>query len=207
MKAILIDEPSPSDGGALLQGQLDALAQHGVRGMLRVGRPGGHTPKGVTSLIRAQHQGPDDLHSFFAAGPHLVGPIILIQGRVPVTPAMLAPLIAHPSPAAVAVDRGWRKANIDPPPGAILTEEEHGFIIRLSAGLMPEAAQGAFMGVMRFDAPLMGRLWAQYLNARASGGLPGHGEADLSGVGLTDLLNVAIADEERFLAVPFDSRT
>ena len=207
INAILLDEPGPADREAL-RTTARSLAAHGVHALYRISAQRGSTPKGVIDVIRPQHRGPDDLLSLFSMGPRLMGEIIVIQGRVAVSQQIIGALLATPSPGAMTVDRRWRDSDTPPAPGALYTEEEHGYINRLSADVLPQLAHGVYGGVMRFDAPLTARLWGLYLFARAQGRIPlPTGGVDLADAGLHDLLNAAIEHEERLLAVPLDDRT
>ncbi|MFN3200419.1 MAG: hypothetical protein ACE366_18620 [Bradymonadia bacterium] len=202
MKAILIDEAHASDHD--LTPLLEALSSHNIDTVIRVGAAG-PTPKGVHNVIRSGHRGPNDIHSLFALGSALMGPFIVCLGRPSVTSGQLARVLATPSPGALAVSHRWRNAGETPPAGTFLTQEEQGYLMRLSTQLDPMTATGVSRGILRFDAPLTARLWGLYLYACSQRKLPGTAAVGTwDSVGLSDLINVSIEDEERFLAVALD---
>ena len=76
-------------------------------------------------------------------------------------------------------------------------------ILRAGKKVGPDYACGEFIGLARFDAPMVARLWALYLETLADGDdKPFIDAPTLRKAYLTDLINAAIQQGEQFGIVP-----
>jgi choline kinase len=206
-------------GRPMLHHQMRALRAHGIsefviiRGYLG-DRIVPDAPEGVRFVDNTDFKNNNILMSLFTAGPNLVGDCVVGYADIVYHPDVVRAVLSSPAPGALIVDRQWQTAyegRTDHP----VTEAELCRLNRSLPGLVeevgkqvgPGGAYGEFIGLARFRAPLVARLWAHYSAALYRGVDAPLGNApSLRKAYLTDLVNEAIADGEYFAAVPIDGR-
>lgn len=206
-------------GRPMLHHQMRALRSHGVqefviiRGYLgdRI-RP--DSMEGVRFVDNTDYLNNNILVSLFTAGAELAGDCVVSYADIVYHPDVVRAVLSSPAPGALIVDRRWRdtyEGRTDHP----VTEAELCRLNRSLPGLVeevgkqvgPDGAYGEFIGLARFRAPLVARLWAHY-SAAVHRGLdaPFGAAKTLRKAYMTDLINEAIADGEYFAAVPIEGK-
>lgn len=206
-------------GRPMLHHQLRALRENGVREIVIIRGYQGHRivpddPTGIRYVDNRDYLNNNILMSLFTAGAELAGDCIVSYADIVYHPDVVKAALSSPAPGALIVDRRWRDAydgRTDHP----VTEAELCRLNRSLPGLVdevgkqvgPQGAYGEFIGLARFRAPLVARLWAYYSAAlhRGEDTPIGHAKS-LRKAYLTDLLNVAIGEGEAFAAVPIEGR-
>ena len=204
-------------GRPMLHHQLRALRLHGIRDIVIVrgylgDRIEPDRPEGIRFIDNpnyAQHQ---ILLSLFAAGSAFTGDCIVSYADIVYHPKAIAALLHSPANATLVVDRRWQHAydgRTDHP----ISEAELCRTVRQSDRLVEEVgkqvgpgrALGDFIGLARFRAPYVARMWARYARALAEGMERPLGNArSLDRAYLTDLLNVGIAEGDNVYATPIE---
>lgn len=193
-------------GRALLHRQVDALRAAGVRDILviRGYKAGSVQAPGVRFVQNHDYASNNILESFFSAGDELVGDLVVSYGDIMYQPKVVQALVRCHHPATLVVDQGWQtiyEGRTDHPVAqAELCEISNlGLVTRVGKQVGPERAFGEFIGLARFGAPMMARLYARYLQARQRGLDAAYGHApSLRMAYLTDLINDAIDHGEAF---------
>lgn len=190
-----------------LHHQVDALNAHGVRDIVlltgRAGRSARAPGVKVVCGDEVAHQG--QLAQLFSVGPGLVGDVLLIVGDMLYSHEAVEALLACPAPGALIIEKQWSPLFGDRAPE--LCAEDHGWVTRISPELDHNRAFGAFTGMACFEGPLLGRLWARFARARAQGADARYQDAaSLNEARLAHLINEAVEDEERLVAVPVEDR-
>ena len=210
-------------GRPILHHQLRALRHHGINEIVIVrgylgDRISPDVPDGVTFIDNPNYASHQILLSLFAAGTAFTGDCIVSYADIVYHPDAVATLLASPASATLIVDRQWQRAyegRTDHP----LSEAELCFTTRQTERLVRKVGKrtsedegsrkplGEFIGLAKFTAPYVARMWARYDRALARGRDQPVGRAtSLDRAYLTDLLNVGLAEHDPIIAATIDGR-
>lgn len=206
-------------GRPMLHHQLRALRASGVQDIVIIRGymgdrivPDEH--EGVRFVENRHYADHNILMSLFSAGAEFTGDCIVSYADIVYHPDVLRSLLSSPAPGALIVDRQWQGAyagRTDHPVSEAelcrLNRHLPGVVEEVGKQVGPAGAFGEFIGLARFRAPLVARLWAYYSAAVHAGvDAPLGAAKTLKRAYLTDLLNTAINAGEYFAAVPIDGR-
>ena len=142
------------------------------------------------------------LESLFCAGPLLCGDVIVSYGDILFHPGIVKGLMGIHTPATLVVDRMWARTyegRTDHPveQAELCRINNYGLVSRVGKAVGPDGAVGEFIGLARFGAAVVARMWARWQRALARGPEQPYGTApSLRRAYLTDMLNEAIEDGE-----------
>ena len=199
-------------GRSVIQHQIKMLADHGIDDVTVVGgyKYRSIDAQGARLVVHRDFDCNASLMSFFAAGPELVGDVVICDGDVLFAPQVLGGLLDTPTAGCLVIDRQWRAMFGEDehiPEGALELCEvaESGFVRHVGRAVAAERASGRFIGLTRLDAPLMARLWSIYMAALARGVDAPFGDSqNLKDARFSDLLNEAFRAGELFNVVAID---
>lgn len=206
-------------GRPMLHHQMRALRAYGITEFIIIRGYLGQrivpdSPEGVRFVDNFDFLNNNILMSLFTAGPELVGDCVVSYADIVYHPDVVRAVLSSPAPGALIVDRKWQTAydgRTDHPVSEAelcrLNRTLPGMVEEVGKQVGPAGAFGEFIGLARFRAPLVGRLWAHFSAALHRGVETPLGHAKtLRKAYLTDLLNEAIADGEYLAAVPIDGQ-
>ena len=188
-------------GRSLLHRQVHALRKAGVEDIVVIRGYKSRTvdAPGVRYVHNPQYANNNILESLFCAGDELVGDTIISYGDIIYRPEVAQALTRSYLPGTVVVDRQWADAyegrTDHPVAQAELCEvSDYGLVTRVGKAVAPgPKVFGEFIGLCRFSAPMMARLYARYEVIRAKGlDTPYFDAPSLRMAYLTDLFNDAI---------------
>ncbi|MBU0551081.1 phosphocholine cytidylyltransferase family protein [Myxococcota bacterium] len=193
-------------GKPIIQHQVDALRRSGVDDIviIRGYKKRGLNIRGVRFVDNPHYAEHNILMSLFSAGKELVGDVIVSYGDIIYHPAIVETLLDVYAPGVLVVDRAWEKTyegRSDHPVGEaeLCRMEPHGVVIDVGKHVGPQNSLGEFIGLARISAPLVARMWLQYLQAVERGvDKPFGRAANLKEAYLTDMINVLIQDGDIF---------
>ncbi len=200
-------------GRPLVQHQLKMLEEQGVDDVTVIGgyKYRSIDAQGARLVVDRDFESNTNLMSFFAAGPELVGDVVICQGNVVFAPQILENLLNTPTAGCLVIDRQWRAMHQKH--NAVGTDHdlelcevaESGFVRHVGRRVTSERASGEFIGLLRLNAPLMTRLWSIYMAALARGIEAPFGDSqNLREAHFSDLLNEAFRAGELFNVVAVD---
>ena len=217
LRPFTADRPScmvEIQGRTVIQHQLQLFAEQGIVDVTVVGgyRYRSIDAQGARLRVDRDFEHNSDLRSFFAAGPELVGDLVVCTGNMLFSPQILSSLLATTSAGCMVVDRQWqslRQHRADPLPDVSEIElcevAESGFVRHVGSAVTRQRATGQFIGLTRLNAPLMARLWSIYMAALARGFRVPFGDSEnLETARFSDLLNEAFRAGELFNVVVVD---
>lgn len=206
-------------GRPMLHHQMRAMRQHGIHEFVIIrGYMGDRIvpdqPEGVRFVDNTDFKNNNILMSLFMAGHELAGDCVVSYADIVYHPDVVRAVLSSPAPGALIVDRKWQdtyQGRTDHPVSEAelcrLNRSLPGLVEEVGKQVGPSGAYGEFIGLARFRAPLVARLWAHY-SAAVHRGLdaPLGNAKSLRKAYLTDLINEAIGDGEYFSAVPIEGR-
>lgn len=193
-------------GKPILHHQLDAFRAHGIDDIVIVrGYKGrGIVAPGARFVDNHGYRDNNILLSLFCAGTELAGDVIVTYGDIVYGAAVVGALLEAPQTGALVVDTEWARAyegRSDHPvdQAELCRQNALDLVTAVGKSIGPEGALGEFIGLARFDASMVARLWARYLQARLRGlDAPFQYASTLRKAYLTDLINDAIQAEIPF---------
>lgn len=187
-------------GKPILHHQLDAFRAHGIDDIVIVRgyKGGGIVAPGARFVDNHDYRNNNILLSLFCAGTELTGDVIVTYGDIVYGADVVGALLEAPQPGALVVDADWAsiyEGRTDHPidQAELCRQNAFDLVTAVGKSIGPEGACGEFIGLARFDASMVARLWARYLQALA-GGLdqPFQYAKTLRKAYLTDLINDAV---------------
>lgn len=197
-------------GKPILHHQLDALRAHGIDDVVVIrGYKGGVIDApGVRFVDNHDYQNNNILLSLFCAGTELAGDVIVSYGDIVYGADVVGALLETPQTGALVVDTAWEQiyeGRSDHPieQAELCRQNALDLVEAVGKSIGPEGAFGEFIGLARFDAPMVAQLWARYLTALGKGlDTPFQYAKSLRKAYLTDLINDAIAADLAFGVCP-----
>lgn len=194
-------------GEPVLHHQIRAFLTLGIHEFVVTGGAPGDPiegPGGI-DLIRTFPEKPDagELLSLFSAGPELVGPVLVARGDRLFRPSAVQAAMTSAAPGSLVLDATWPRGSGGGRTDLCRTSHPSSgsLVLQLGEGVRIGDAFGPWIGLARFDAALVARLWSGFARCRARGSkMRFRGGRGLDEASLTDLLELLVEAGERVVS-------
>ena len=185
----------PVAGRPVLHHQLEAFQSEGIDDIVVVcaGDATGLDAPGAHVIAGAVPADAGPVTMLFAAETELVGDVLVCDGDIVFHPQMVRVLREMPYGVSLVIDRGFRRRSRGLGDPRLCRLTRSGAVAEFGRRVHSDVAYGRYVGLGRFDAAPVARLWSHYLQAVARGveysfgGAPSMRLADV-----TDLFDISI---------------